>query len=69
MVLDCLFVWPPMERRSEFAAANLQAESYLEREHKARWAALTGSSVGFVPTNLLVYIQCRLVGGYPETGL
>jgi len=36
MVLDCLFVWPPMERRSEFAAAKLQAESYLEREHKAR---------------------------------
>src|SRR5260370_41247556 len=51
----------------EFAAANPQAEFYLEREHNARWAALTGSSVGFVPTNLLVYIQCRLVGGYPET--
>ena len=30
-----LFVWPPMERRREFAAANLQAESYLEREHSA----------------------------------
>ena len=29
-----------MERRSEFAAANLQAESYLEREHNARWAVL-----------------------------
>jgi len=28
-----------MERRSEFAAANLQAESYLEREHNARWVA------------------------------
>ncbi len=24
----------------EFAAANLQAESYFEREHNARWAAL-----------------------------
>jgi len=30
-----------MERRREFAAANLQAESYLEREHNARWAALS----------------------------
>jgi hypothetical protein len=29
-----------MERCGEFAAANLQAESYLEREHNARWAAL-----------------------------
>jgi hypothetical protein len=29
-----------MERRREFAAANPQAESYLEREHNARWAAL-----------------------------
>src|SRR6266851_6426453 len=66
-VLGDLFVWPPIERRRESAAPNLQAESYLEQEHNARWAALTGSSVGFVPTNLLVYIQCRLVGGYPET--
>src|SRR5438445_5304994 len=29
-----------MERRGEFAAASLQTESYLEREHNARWAAL-----------------------------
>src|SRR5260370_296843 len=29
-----------MERRREFAAANLQPEAYLEREHNARWAAL-----------------------------
>jgi len=29
-----------MERRRESAAANLQAESYPEREHNARWAAL-----------------------------
>ncbi len=40
MVLGDPFVWPPMERRGEFAAANLQAESYLEREHNPRWAAL-----------------------------
>src|SRR5713226_2586266 len=40
LVQEGLFVWPPMERRREFAAPNLQAESYLEREHNARWAAL-----------------------------
>lgn len=40
MVLEDPFVWPPLERRREFAAANLKAESYLEREHNARWAAL-----------------------------
>src|SRR5713101_9622955 len=39
-VQEGLLVGPPMERRREFAAANLQAESYLEREHNARWAAL-----------------------------
>src|SRR5437870_268327 len=39
-VLEDLFVWPPMERRREFVAANPQAESYLEREHNARWTAL-----------------------------
>ena len=41
MVQEDLFVGPPMERRGEFAEANLQAESYLEREHNARWAALS----------------------------
>ncbi len=40
MVLVDLFVGPPMERRRESAAPDLQAESYLEREHNARWAAL-----------------------------
>ncbi len=40
LVQEDPFVWPPMERRREFAAAYLQAESYLEREHNARWAAL-----------------------------
>src|SRR5713101_5827337 len=29
-----------MERRGEFAAASLQTESYLEREHNARWTVL-----------------------------
>jgi hypothetical protein len=40
MVLEDPLVWPPLEHRREFAAANLKAESYLEREHNARWAAL-----------------------------
>ena len=31
---------PPMERRRRFEATNLQAGSYPEREHNARWAAL-----------------------------
>src|SRR5260370_25558245 len=39
-VQEDLFVGAPMERRREFAAANLQAESYVERKHNARWAAL-----------------------------
>src|SRR6267142_2654873 len=54
MVLGDPFVWPPMERCSEFAAGNLQAESHFEGVHNARWAALTGASVGFVATNALV---------------
>jgi hypothetical protein len=29
-----------MERRREFAVANLRAESYLELEYNTRWAAL-----------------------------
>ena len=29
LVQEDLFVWPPMERRREFAAANLQAEFTL----------------------------------------
>jgi hypothetical protein len=41
LVQEDPFVWPPIERHGEFAAANLQAESYLEREHNARWAALS----------------------------
>jgi len=39
-VQEGLFVGPPMECRREFAAANLQAESYVERKHNARWDAL-----------------------------
>jgi hypothetical protein len=39
LVQEDLFVWPPMEGRRELAAANLQTESYLEREHNARRTA------------------------------
>jgi len=39
LVQEDPFVWAPMERRREFAAANLQAESYLEREHNAMGCA------------------------------
>jgi hypothetical protein len=39
LVQDDLFVGPPMERSREFAAAKLQAESYVEREHNARRTA------------------------------
>jgi hypothetical protein len=44
-----------MERRSEFAAANLQAESYLEREHNARWAglAVAHATSGITAANVL----------------
>jgi hypothetical protein len=38
-VQDDLFVRQPMERRREFAAAYLQAESYIERKHNARRTA------------------------------
>jgi hypothetical protein len=40
-VQEDLSVGPPVERRREFTAANLQAESYLECERNARWAALS----------------------------
>ena len=39
LVQDDLFVGPPMERSREFAAAKLQAESYVERKHNARRTA------------------------------
>ena len=40
MVQEDLFVGPPMKCRGEVATANLQAESYFEREHNTRRAAL-----------------------------
>ena len=38
MVQEDLFVGP-QRNAAEFAAANLQAESYLEQEHNVRWTA------------------------------
>src|SRR5260370_28135622 len=62
MVLDYLFVWPPMERRGEFAAASLQTESYLEREHNARWTVLgVGYATRGVTANLLTLLLPRSI--------
>ncbi len=44
-----------MERRRESAAPNLQAESYLEREHNARWAAL---GVAHATSGITANVQC-----------
>ena len=59
MVQEDLFGWPPIERRGECAAANLQAESYLEREHNARWAVL---GVAHATSDLLT--ECPGIGYY-----
>ena len=53
MVLNYPFVWPLWNARGELAAASLQTESYLEREHNARWAAL---SVAHATSG--IYCQC-----------
>ena len=34
------FFWPPTECGGQFAAANLQTQSSVGREHNARWDAL-----------------------------
>jgi len=62
MVLEDPFVWPPMERRREFAAANLQAESFLEREHNARWAALGGAhAISGITASVLTLLLPRSI--------
>ena len=46
-----------MERRGEFAAASLQTESYLEREHNARWTVLgVGYATSGITANLLTLL-------------
>jgi len=51
-----------MERRREFAAANLQAESYLEREHNAWWAALgVGHATSGITANVLPLLLPRSI--------
>ena len=43
-VLKDPLVWPPIERTKEFAAANLQAESYLQRERDVTYQAYSITS-------------------------
>jgi hypothetical protein len=51
-----------MERRREFAAANPQAESYLEREHNARWAALgVAHATSGITANVLTLLWPRSI--------
>ncbi len=46
-----------MERRGEFAAASLQTESYLEREHDARWTVLgVGYATRGITANVLTLL-------------
>ena len=55
-VQDHLFVGPPMERGRESAGPNLQAESYLEREHNARWTVLgVGYATSGITADVLTY--------------
>ncbi len=62
MVQEGLFAGPPMERRREFAAANLQAESYLEREHNARWTALgVAHATSGITANVLTLLLPRSI--------
>jgi hypothetical protein len=51
-----------MERRGEFAAANLQAESYIEREHNARLAALrVAHATSGITANVLTLLSPRSI--------
>src|SRR6266853_3754520 len=47
-----------MERRGEFAAASLQTESYLEREHNARWTVL---GVGYATRGITAKVLTLLL--------
>ena len=52
----------PHGTRREFAAANLQAESYLEREHNARWAALgVAHATSGITANVLTLLLPRSI--------
>jgi len=67
MVQEDLFGWPPIERRGEFAAANLQAESYLEREHNAQWAVLgVAHATSDITANVLTLLLPRNILGRDE---
>jgi hypothetical protein len=46
----------------EFAAANLRAESYVEREHNARWTALgVAHSTSGITANVLTLLLPRSI--------
>ena len=48
------------ERRGEFAAASLQTQSYLEREHNARWAVLgVAHATSGITANVLTLLLPR----------
>jgi len=67
MVQEDLFGWPPIERRGECAAANLQAESYLEREHNAQWAVLgVAHATSDITANVLTLLLPRNILGRDE---
>ena len=68
LVQEDPFLWPPMERRGEFAPANLQAESYLGLQRVSKRSTVRSWSVGLVPINALVLTglaNFRVVGN-PE---
>ena len=51
-----------MERRGEFAAASMQTQSYLEREHDARWAALgVAHATSGITANVLTLLLPRSI--------
>ncbi len=57
-----------MERRGEFAAASLQAEPYLEREHSARWAALgVAHATSGITANVLTLLLPRSIFAHSST--
>jgi hypothetical protein len=62
MVLDLPVRLAAMERRGEFVPANLQAESYLEREHNARWAVLgVAHATSVITANVLTLLLPRSI--------
>ena len=58
----------PHGTRREFAAASLQAEPYLEREHSARWAALAvAHATSGITANVLTLLLPRSIFAHSST--